>query len=213
MRTVTAAWRVLRASQWAVEAQRGHGSPGTPSIGRRPSVQRHFDPVVELRLRLESDPVYAAIRQYSPDDFRKVNVALGRQLAQGRGHAPAIEAMHEAVRGIRPFTLHLGKYTSLEKGSHGRTAVMEVLGDLGELTAMHESLESALYDRGFSRERKKFVPHITLGRSVEQDDLTAMELKNSIRANASLTVQAITLFESRREKGEMVYIPLHREKI
>lgn len=127
--------------------------------------------------------------------------------------AGAAEAMREAVRGIRPFTLHLGKYTSLEKGSHGRTAVMEVLGDLGELTAMHESLESALYDRGFSRERKKFVPHITLGRSVEQDDLTAMELENSIRANASLTVQAITLFESRREKGEMVYIPLHREKL
>lgn len=38
VRTVTAAWRLLRASQWAVEAQRGHGSPGTPSIGRRPSV-------------------------------------------------------------------------------------------------------------------------------------------------------------------------------
>ena len=38
VRTVTAAWRVLRASQWAVEAQRGHGSPGTPSVGRRPSV-------------------------------------------------------------------------------------------------------------------------------------------------------------------------------
>ena len=30
--------------------------------------------------------------------------------------AGAAEAMHEAVRGIRPFTLHLGKYTSLEKG-------------------------------------------------------------------------------------------------
>ena len=38
VRTVTAAWRVLRVSRWAVEAQRGHGSPGTPSIGRRPSV-------------------------------------------------------------------------------------------------------------------------------------------------------------------------------
>lgn len=38
VRTVTAAWRVLRVSQWAVEAQRGHGSPGTPSVGRRPSV-------------------------------------------------------------------------------------------------------------------------------------------------------------------------------
>lgn len=38
VRTVTAAWRLLRTAGWAVEAQRGHGSPGTPSIGRRPSV-------------------------------------------------------------------------------------------------------------------------------------------------------------------------------
>ncbi len=37
-RTVTAAWRVLRAAGWAVEAQRGHGSPTTPTVGRRPSV-------------------------------------------------------------------------------------------------------------------------------------------------------------------------------
>ncbi|UVY96071.1 rep protein (plasmid) [Mycolicibacterium crocinum] len=48
VRTVTAAWRVLRASQWAVEAQRGHGSPGTPSIGRRPSVY-HLVPRRDVR--------------------------------------------------------------------------------------------------------------------------------------------------------------------
>jgi hypothetical protein len=38
VRTVTTAWRVLRTARWAVEAQRGHGSPDTPSIGRRPSI-------------------------------------------------------------------------------------------------------------------------------------------------------------------------------
>ncbi|GAT06207.1 putative uncharacterized protein [Mycolicibacterium fortuitum subsp. acetamidolyticum] len=38
VRTVTAAWRLLRTAGWAVEAQRGHGSPGTPRVGRRPSV-------------------------------------------------------------------------------------------------------------------------------------------------------------------------------
>ncbi len=127
--------------------------------------------------------------------------------------AGAAAAMQEAVRGIRPFTLHLGPYTSLEKGTRGRTAVMQVLGELDELNAMHESLEAALYDRGFSRERRRFLPHITLGRSVEQDELTAAELESSLRANASLTVQAITLFESRREKNETVYVPLHREKL
>lgn len=36
--TVTVAWRLLRIAGWAVEAQRGHGSPTTPTIGRRPSV-------------------------------------------------------------------------------------------------------------------------------------------------------------------------------
>ncbi|WP_234797674.1 rep protein [Mycobacteroides chelonae] len=50
VRTVTAAWRVLRASQWAVEAQRGHGSTNTPSVGRRPSVY-HLVP------RREAHPV------------------------------------------------------------------------------------------------------------------------------------------------------------
>jgi hypothetical protein len=36
--TVTVAWRVLRAAGWALEAQRGHGSPTTPGCGRRPSI-------------------------------------------------------------------------------------------------------------------------------------------------------------------------------
>jgi len=36
--TVTVAWRLLRVAGWAVEAQRGHGSPGTPAASRRPSV-------------------------------------------------------------------------------------------------------------------------------------------------------------------------------
>ncbi|GAT06508.1 replication protein, repA [Mycobacteroides abscessus subsp. massiliense] len=48
VRTVTAAWRLLRASQWAVEAQRGHGSTNTPSVGRRPSVY-HLVPRREAR--------------------------------------------------------------------------------------------------------------------------------------------------------------------
>ncbi|WP_096867584.1 rep protein [Mycolicibacter icosiumassiliensis] len=41
--TVTVAWRVLRVAGWAVEAQRGHGSPTTPTVGRRPSIY-HLTP-------------------------------------------------------------------------------------------------------------------------------------------------------------------------
>jgi len=52
VQTVTRVWRVLRAAGWAVEAQRGHGSPDTPAVGRRPSVyhlvsRRLIAPVVD----------------------------------------------------------------------------------------------------------------------------------------------------------------------
>ena len=123
----------------------------------------------------------------------------------------ATEAMAQAVRGIRPFELHLGKYANLEKGSRGCTSVLRVLGEMDELRAMYESLESALSDRGFSRERKQFTPHITLGRSVELDELCMGELEE-LCPNASMQVRSITLFESTREGSRMVYTPLHREK-
>lgn len=37
-RTITTAWKVLKATGWALEASRGHGGPRTPTFGRRPSV-------------------------------------------------------------------------------------------------------------------------------------------------------------------------------
>lgn len=126
--------------------------------------------------------------------------------------AGAVAAMHEACRGIRPFTLSLGSYGYFERNERClKTALVNVTGDLDELSVLHETLESALADNGFSREYKRFKPHITLGRNVEQDELVLEELK-AIPLSGSVTVTGITLFESTRVKGRMVYTPLHREK-
>ncbi len=88
VRTVTAAWRVLRASQWAVEAQRGHGSPGTPSVGRRPSVY-HLVPRRDprpARRRPVQEPVHdfhlppsGGVSSFSP---------VGSHSPSGRASAP-----------------------------------------------------------------------------------------------------------------------------
>lgn len=120
-------------------------------------------------------------------------------------------AMHEAVRGIRNFNLHLGKYSSFEKnGSH--TAYIDVKGSLDELNSLYESLESALAQYGFPRECKRFTPHITLGRNVTYDELVQGELEASISPNASMLVNSIILFQSERIGGRMVYTPLHTER-
>ena len=121
-----------------------------------------------------------------------------------------IRDRHEAVRGIRTFTLHLGKYDCFDKNG-SKTSFLAVKGELDELERLYESLQCALYDNGFSRERKRFRPHITLGRNVEHDELVTGELQQ-LSPNASMTVQAITLFESVRQEGKVVYRALHRER-
>jgi 2'-5' RNA ligase len=117
--------------------------------------------------------------------------------------------MHESVRGIRPFTLKTGKYGFFGSGNE-KTSFISVEGDLPELNALYESLESALSDRGFRREFKKYRPHITMGRAVKHGSAEPGEL--SPAPGLSFTADSIVLFESERVNGQMVYTPLHRER-
>ncbi len=137
-------------------------------------------------------------------------------IGESRDLAGAVDAMHSACRDIRPFPLHIGRYTYFDRsgsrgGDGGKTSVVTVKGDLDELNALHESLECALGDKGFARDYKRFTPHITLGRNVEHDELVSHELED-IPLDASMQAQGLTLFESTRVNGRMVYSVIHREK-
>lgn len=92
VRTVTAAWRVLRASQWAVEAQRGHGSPGTPSVGRRPSVyhlvSRRIPPPVAATRHTPCRGVVGDDFHLPPSGGVSCSSPVGRNSPSGRASAP-----------------------------------------------------------------------------------------------------------------------------
>ncbi len=124
--------------------------------------------------------------------------------------AGAAQAVQNAVRDARPFSLRLGKYGAFARG-RARTSFIETEGDLEELSRLHQILESALVAEGFPRGRRKFTPHITLGRNVEHDALAAKELENCC-APAAFTVNEIVLYESRNIGGRMVYTPVQRGK-
>lgn len=123
----------------------------------------------------------------------------------------AVNAIRSACAGIRPFTLRPEGYDFFEKGEK-KTSFITVGGETEELCMLREKLESALADNGFNRDYQRFIPHITLGRNVEHDELVSAEMRD-ISFKTSFTVQSVTLFESIREKGRMVYNPLHREKL
>ena len=101
VRTVTAAWRVLRVSRWAVEAQRGHGSPVTPSLGRRPSVY-HLVP------RRQPRPVTSPVARPLVHDFHLPpsggvcsSSPVGSYSPSGRARAPASQAPQNGFKTRR----------------------------------------------------------------------------------------------------------------
>ena len=119
----------------------------------------------------------------------------------------AVDAIREAVYDIRPFVLRLGGYGSFG-GERGKTAYLSVTGDLSELNRLYETLESALWERGFSKNRGRLTPHITLGRNVAGD-----ETFDAGAQKAAFTVPAIVLYESARVGDAMRYTAVHTEPI
>lgn len=118
----------------------------------------------------------------------------------------AAEAMREAVYDARPFLLRLTDYGFFPTGS-GNTGYIGVSDETGELSALYETLEDALWDRGFSKNRSRLVPHITIGRNITGDGAFSCPGKEAFTANS------IVLYESRIGKRGPEYLPVHKERI
>ena len=117
------------------------------------------------------------------------------------------DAIKQAVRDIRPFVLRLKEYGSFKTdGSH--TGFVSVTCDNEELNRLYESLESALWERCFSKNRGRLTPHVTLGRKIEGDDGFALPPQK-----AAFTANAVVLYESTSVRGQMQYAVLHREML
>jgi len=117
----------------------------------------------------------------------------------------AADAVHEAARDIRPFVLRLKEYGSF-KSEKSHTGFVSVSCDSDELAKLYETLEAALWERGFSRNRGSLTPHVTLGRRIEGDDGFVLPPQK-----AAFTANTIKIYESRRERSVMCYSSLHQE--
>ena len=121
--------------------------------------------------------------------------------------AEAADAIREAVRDIPPFVLRLKDYgSSKSEGTH--TGFLSVACDSDELDRLYESLESALWERGFTKNRGKLTPHVTLGRKIEGDEDFALPPQK-----AAFTANMVVLYESSSVRGQMQYNVLHREML
>jgi len=139
VRTVTTAWRVLRASQWAVEAQRGHGSPGTPSVGRRPSVyhlvpRRQARPATRLVVHDFHLPPSGGVSSFSP---------VGSYSPSERASAPA-NRICDNTRQTRPWR-RAARPLAIQRLAAGLVAITHGL-DRTHIGAICDALTAAGVD-------------------------------------------------------------------
>lgn len=116
----------------------------------------------------------------------------------------ATDAIIETTKDATPFLLRLGDYDAFHTGS-GNTGFVRVLDETGSLQSLYETLEQALWDRGFSKNRSRLIPHITIGRNIIGDENFSFPHREAFQADS------LILFESRNVKGTMQYTPIHKE--
>jgi len=83
--------------------------------------------------------------------------------------------------------------------------------DNGMLSSLQTNLDAALSKIGFSKENRRFRPHITLGRIRGNRRLYALREaveKQSGHKTGSFKIEHLTLFESRQQRGSTCYTAL-----
>ena len=121
------------------------------------------------------------------------------------------EAMDESVRRMKTFKLDFDRLGYFDR-------VEECILWLGiksnsELSRLYMSLSKALEKQGFKRDRSKFSPHITLGRELKFYTNKNAVISKSNCEISSLIVKNISLMESKRENGKLIYKRIYTSKL
>lgn len=119
-----------------------------------------------------------------------------------------------AAKQVEPFEVvfrGIGAFPALEDP---RTIWMGIESGQEELLELHQVMEQALHDHfGFSKDRRRFQPHLTLGRAKRTEGIEQTALIESIQQNADYdgdltVVDEVVLFSTTAGKNGPTHDPL-----
>jgi 2'-5' RNA ligase len=124
---------------------------------------------------------------------------------------PITAAMEEAARGIAPFSLKvegLGAFPNLRRV---QVVWVGVGGEVDKLAHLQQRLESNLAGLGFTPEKRRFSPHLTLARVRDRASLDEQEGLGRLIADTkfetaySFPVAAVSLMKSQLTRDGAIY--------
>ena len=121
--------------------------------------------------------------------------------------ADIVSAVQQVASKFQPFALStagLGGFPRLERA---RVLWLGVEGDLGQLRILQDRIAQKLEDLGFERERRRFFPHVTVGRVRRKPVRLTAENAKKWRA-VNFTVDRVSVMESTLRPDGAVYTTL-----
>jgi len=126
----------------------------------------------------------------------------------------AVRSLEEATRQAGPFTMELTELSSFPSRGAPRVIHVRVQELTGELERLHDAVNRALADNlGIAPEKRRYIPHVTLGRVKELGAYPGLEgLKSAGRSEGfgAVNVHSIVLMKSDLSPGGAVYSVIHR---
>ncbi len=126
-----------------------------------------------------------------------------------------VESTHEISRAVQktvdvadPFEITVAGAGAFPDIQRPRTVWLGVTDGKSQFVEFFEQLEDRLHDLGYPPERRRFHPHLTIGRvRGKQDDgeLTQLLAELDECFIGPTWVEEVVLFNSQMERGELVY--------
>ena len=125
--------------------------------------------------------------------------------------AGVTQAISSAARGVSPFELKVGGLGAFPNNQQPRVIWVSVTGDIKKLKILHREIDGALSHLGFSREKRAFTPHLTLGRlkdrasSGEKANIGKLVTATRFASGATMEMKEISLMRSTLTPSGAVY--------
>ena len=107
-----------------------------------------------------------------------------------------------------PFRLHLNGVGAFPNRKRPRVVWVGLGGDVAQLQTMQAALEDRMVALGWSREKRPFSPHVTLGRVKDARQVQALDWGVDL-AKMDFVVTAVQLVQSELRPSGAVYTVRH----
>ncbi|WP_319379752.1 RNA 2',3'-cyclic phosphodiesterase [Thiomicrorhabdus sp.] len=158
--------------------------------------------------RLQQQKWSDQVRWFLPKNFHITLHFLGANVPKSKITQVMNMMDSHLATEVSGFGIELDQVELFPSQQAPHTLIVSVRNNAG-LQRLFESVESQLYSLGLEGKKRKFRPHISLGRI--QTGAAAPDIRipqNLAAVKLSLSVEKIVLFESELTRGAPIYTPL-----